>query len=513
MSVGILAGLAAVGGTRYIIEKGRRWYRRNRGHLVAAVGNTLAQKLMVKGKGKRPFNAVPRGSVKKRDTRRSRSRGSNATSKALVRYRPKYRIDPPPPYVFRGRSMSRGSSRGSSMSTSWSRRSLSAVRRRAGKFQGLYAGNVYGSKRGVRNQFDKFNVNGVVSITETIGNFQDQDCVYIMNEVINAKSLILMIIKAIVRRLFEKDGMRVEGSNTPIGDWQGTGFSTANFVVRLIKLNKVTGASSVTDYTMATTSTLDLVAQWFVNDFEGYSAGNGINNDNNVNELHKFVLLKGNAATIGTQQDVRAEMLMNETFIDILGISELKFQNRTLATGGGDEADNVAANPLQGRTYLFRGVPKPKANSINVSAATNTSLFERIKYGLGTTNFGGTSSSLDPTFREPPFPKLFWNVSKAGYVRLEPGNIKNMSNKAYKQGNVLKILKSIRYQVGVTGGSYCTYSIFPVQMIALEDVLNANGTEQVNVYFEVQRTLGVKCWTKQKRYCKTQYVLESGVTG
>lgn len=370
---------------------------------------------------------------------------------------------------------------------------------------GAYGGKVKLSRSGLIDSFARYNVNGVVMVDETTGSVTDPDCIYIMNEAINSRDLIWMICKAMVRKLFEKAGIRITGAKDPVIDISG-GQSTPNFTVRLVTVNKFTGAWVNTDYTLIATSTFEDVAGWFRNNFEQYCSGHGELSNSNMDELHKFILLKGTAANLATNHDSRSELLFNETFIDIYGLSELKFQNRTKATGGGVDAEDINNNPLVGKSYLFRGVPKPKANAW-VVGGTNSALFafERMQYNRGLVTFGGNSGGFDPQMREPPSPSMFWNCVKAGKVRVEPGEIKKFVSKDFRSGNVLKILKNIRLQLDA-GGGWSTYSIFKVQMIALEDVINANAAENISVQYECQRQLGVKCWSKQKKFYRTEYI-------
>lgn len=372
--------------------------------------------------------------------------------------------------------------------------------------KGTYSGRVKATRKGIYDKFMKYNRTGIVAVNETIGSVTDADCVYIFNEAINSRDLIHMIVRAMVRKLFEKAGIRITGPADPVMAIDGGG-STVNFTVRLTTQNNVSGVQTHRDFTLLTGTTFTVLCDWFTNNYEQYCSGHGELSNANMDELLVLRLLKGVAGTIVANHDVRSELYFNETFIDILGESELKFQNRTKATGGSNDAEDINNNPLVGRSYLFKGVPKPKANGYNV-AGTNGSMvyFERMTYNKGLATFGGNSPGQDLTMREPPMPQQFWNCYKSGKVRLEPGAIKKFYNRAYKSGNVLKILKAIRLQLDATA-QFSTYSIFPVQMIALEDVINANAAENISVQYECQRKLGVKCWTKQKKFYKTEYSL------
>lgn len=358
------------------------------------------------------------------------------------------------------------------------------------------------TKRGARTAFDAYNKVGVVHTSETIGSVTDQDCCYIMNEVINSRDLIYYIVCAMIRKLIEKAGFRVEGIDSCPFDKDAGDSNEVNYHVQLVTHNYQTGAATVRDYKVLAGNTFGVICDDFRNSFEQYCSGHGELALENMDEPYKFVLWQG--PDDGTGANIRSVMIMNETFIDLFGTAEMKVQNRTKATGGSEDAENVNNNPLQGWSYLFNGVPKAKANGREAAVSQPATLvFERMQYPNGVTSFGiGVGTS--PDFKEPPFPKMFWNCVKASKIRLEPGNIKSFTAAKRRSGNVLKILKTIRLQLNIPG-TYSTYSVHPVQMIALEDVINANAAETISVQFEVERKLGVKCWTKQKKYFRTDY--------
>lgn len=361
------------------------------------------------------------------------------------------------------------------------------------------------TRAGARTKFDKFNKVGVVHSTETIGSVSDQDVVYVLNEVINSRDVIKFIVAAVLRKLIEKAGIRVEGMDRSPFEQDGGSTNEITYNITILRQNQLTGSVTTTTKTVLVTDTFNDIVDFFKNIFEQYCAGYGELDNANLDELYKITLWTGVVA----DSTILSQMLFNEMFIDIYGTSQLKVQNRTKATGGSEDAENINNNPLQGWSYLFNGVPKPKANG-RVTLGTNsaTYAFERMVYPKGVSQFGGTTPGLGADFKEPPFPKQFWNVGKASNIRLEPGQMKSFQWNKSKSGNILRILKAIRLQLD-GAGSYSTYSIFPVQMIALEDVINANAAETISVQFEVQRVLGVKCWSKEKRYFTTDYELRT----
>jgi len=374
----------------------------------------------------------------------------------------------------------------------------------AGRYitNGKYAGKVRTNRKYVRNPMDSFNRNGTVITTESIGNVTDNNCVYLMAESVNSRDAIFMLLTAMMRKLLEKCQIRVNGIDDPLFE-RVAGVSTVGYTVRLFKQNPVSGAMVYIDHLITSLDTFGVLCEAFRNDFEVYCSGFGELDNSNMQELYKFVVFTGTGSEVPYQ--VHAEMLFNETFIDLYCKCSIKVQNRTKSSTGSEDAENITNNPLQGRIYTFKGVPKPKANGF-VNGGSNPGMyaFERMPYNKAVSGFGGTGAGLDASLKEPPHPKLFWNCYKAGALRLEPGEIKSFNQVARKTGNILKMLKSIRLQLDAAG-AFSTYSIFPVQMIAMEDVINANDEQTISIQYEVQRELGVKCYSKQKKYYKTQY--------
>lgn len=440
--------------------------------------NTLAQKLMAKRKhGQYTPNTSPTSKRRRVSRRVIKKMGKknlfgmkDGESKALVKYVPRT--------VARYRRRRRPRNYG---------------------VQAGYGGMVTATRKGMNNRFDKFNRYGCVETRESLGNVTDADCVYIMNESVNTRDAIFYICGALLRKLFEKAGLRISGYNSAVVSNNAGTSNVTPYTVRMVSQNTVTGAVTNDDNSIAANESFGEVVNSFMPTFENYSAGFGRYSTSNSVELLKVVFYQGTDEPI-----VLSELYFNEVHVDILSQSDLKVQNRTQATGGSTDAENISNNPLQGRTYVFRGVPKPKANSSDIGG-TNGALypFERIGYPSGTSDFGGNTGGVGTDLKEPPLPKLFWNCYKSGGIRLEPGQIKQFRVVAKKSANILKMLKAMRLQMDSAIAPFSTYSVFPVQMIALEDVINANAAENISVQYEIQRTLGVKCWVKEKRYFRT----------
>lgn len=505
----MVGGLALVN-RKYLYKrfKGALWRKRNSLYNYGVAGAaTLAEKLMAQ---KRLRYRTTRGhrrrtrSVSHKRRRLSSSPRRRSRSVSAVRS------------ISSGASSNAMMHRGRSMTRSGAHRttSLSLYRPRHREplqdfgAQPGWGGRVHVRRRGVHNVFDSYNKLGCVQVRETTGSVTDKDSVYVMNEAINARDCIFNMIAAVFRKLFEKAGLRINGYNASVVSITSGDANVTPYTVNVVTQNNITGVSFANPYQILAADSFGTVVNAFVQLFEEYSAGYGRFNVGNSVEPYKVVFWQG--ASNATSPVVLSELLFNETFVSVFSRSELKVQNRSVATGGSTDAENIANTPLQGRVYEFRGVPKPKANGFDVGG-TNPAVypFERIHYPEGGGHFGGNTGGMSTDMKEPPMPQFFWNCFKAGGIRLEPGEIKGFKVYAHKKGNFLKILKSIRLQMYQVGAPYTNYSVFPVQMIGLEDVLNANSVESIAVQYEIQRTLGVKCWTRQKKYYRTQFITDA----
>lgn len=120
----------------------------------------------------------------------------------------------------------------------------------------------------------------------------------------------------------------------------------------------------------------------------------------------------------------------DDMYIEIKGTSHLQLQNRTPAGGGTDtaSADNINANPLEGKLYEFNGTGL-RANYYDAPARTSASTMQLVPDGTsGLLAFGSDDTNLtapmQDALKQPPNAKFFKRVSRVGKIRLEPGAIK-----------------------------------------------------------------------------------------
>jgi len=373
---------------------------------------------------------------------------------------------------------------------------------------GGYQGSFKRPTRGAGRSMDIYNKKGWTAVSEYTGSVSDPDCCYLLNAAVSANDVLFYSMAAAVRKLFELAGISPTGLNEGMFTPSGGSFNSTQLQVGLISINLQTGLETASVfYAITTTSLFADVVGAFMPYIQNYSAGSGSSADANMELPYKLVLTEQVPTTV-PYQVVNAEVLFSECSITLSGKSIMKVQNRTKATGGSEDETNINNNPLQGRIYQLSGLPKPKANGKRIGGLNSAVFpFERLQYPDEVSSFGSASGGFDPEFREPPSPGYFYNCSKSSFVRLEPGAIKSYTLGYSKHMNILRLWRMVRLQRN-TGNTFVQFSTFPVQMLALEDVINANAAENISIQFEVERHFGAYASIKHNRFTKTHLVVK-----
>jgi hypothetical protein len=371
--------------------------------------------------------------------------------------------------------------------------------------QGKYVGRF--QKKGKVNEMAVYVAKGFVNTDEIAGTASDPDCVYLTTAALDPYAAITYAVQALYRKLLEKAGMRVSSSSEII---PGRAPEDArDHVFRLLGSQEGTSADEIIVYrqeAVAGSTIASLVnSATVLNAFMQYSSGAlmtaGVGADSTTIELTRFQLYFDNS---NTDQDMfLAEIDLREEVLHFHGAANIKVQNRTLATGGSADAEDVNNNPLEGRMYSFNGIPKCK---VYESFPINIMSVNRGVQLVRSAQFGGASIPL----KEPPLPKIFWNCSSASKIKLNPGDIKNAVVKHSGSVKFLTWLKRIRLGYGTTGGGFgTTYSIFKTNMIALEDMINLSASSNISIAYEVNRTSAFYFSTKKNTSALGSYTYTS----
>lgn len=343
----------------------------------------------------------------------------------------------------------------------------------------------------------EFSKRGLVETYEQAGTVADPDCVYILNASL-PPSIIDTACRSLVRRLLDKAGYCVTSANQYISGYLPVVSLGLKFV--LVQENSVSGVLSETNFVCGATDTIQTVGNFFVASFTQYSAGWGVASPNNTQVPKRFQLytLIEDPLVPATYM-FKTELNLVEEVINVMTKSSLKLQNRTLAANNSADAEDVSSNPLYGRSYLFKGIPKPK--TLGTYAALNhirgTSGVSLVRAQEMFTSSSGVTQSP----KEPPLPNLFYNCSKSAKVYLNPGKLKTSFVQYSKKMKFLTWLKWLRIQYGSVDPFFYEYSTGECEMFAFEDMINVNSVNNITVAFEVNRTSAVYFTSIPNKFC------------
>lgn len=386
---------------------------------------------------------------------------------------------------------------------------------RGGGLGGTLRGRLAKLRRGYGKYLAQFNREGIVSRHRAIGQGDDQDAVYIMNEAVAPYLALRYTLCAVLRKLFEKTGWRITGIHDVIAMGNAgnpSTYSTVDYKVHLEVLDQATGAITQTTYQMTTTSELITVANYFIGNFidycSGYNSASGSGSANNLKVPVRFFI----TFLIGESNVLKSELHFTETLIDLYAESTVYVQNRTVSTTDASaDASNVTNHPLHGTVYYFKGLPKARARGqiINIPqaggmapsrTAGNQFGFEPVDHGC---KILGAASLYDEDFKYPPESNFWWNCVSSGKGTLDPGVIKHYNIKFRKSMRFLNFCKALRLQYTETANDFQTdYSMFPVQMIGMTSVINS-ANHEIDLGVEINRVFAVKCTQKKGKYCRT----------
>lgn len=343
-----------------------------------------------------------------------------------------------------------------------------------------------------------FSKRGFVDTREVNGTISDPDCCYISHSAYSTQ-ILNYIIYALIRKLLDKAGWTVASVDSTIDNLLPT--NALNLRFTLVQQSDEDQALTVTNYDTAAGSTVRSMGDAMIGPFQVYSAGVTSLSVTNVLVPMKLQLYQSDNDGVFM---FKCELNFTECFVDIFCKSDIKIQNRTLAGNNSADAEDVTSNPLTGRSYLFSGMPKVKTLGLFTQLNTVNSV------GVNLVRAAEMLSSTSGVFnspKEPPLPSLFWNCRKAGKVILNPGNMRS-SSISYRSKKIkfLLLLKRMRIQYSVFGdankqGPYkSNYVLGPVEMFALEDMINIVSANNISLAYEVNRVSAVCVTTRTNRY-------------
>jgi len=336
----------------------------------------------------------------------------------------------------------------------------------------------------VRNKYQK---NGAVAICETFGSVQDPDMLAVGHVTFQLEAVIRAISYALLRKLLRKSGVIVEDTSSEL--------NIINFVdsgdFRLIWVTMDSdGSIAQTEYGINNDATMDSVV---VGSGLMTAVENMIKSQNPA-KIQKIGLLE----TVGiTGTRLVSVLYMKQEKIDITVNAHTVIQNRTLSASASESSLAVSAQPLKGPIFEFSGIPKTKHTGLLVlnsfQTAAGVMLFRRGQLTGGDLN----------AWAEPPVRKAFNNVTKSSYVRLAPGELRDMEASKEWSGYFENILCGrFRY---AAENAFVSMTPGISQVVFLEEELNSGSDNKINIAYETQHTCGVLLTTSNAANLQPYY--------
>lgn len=374
---------------------------------------------------------------------------------------------------------------------------------------GYYKGKATGKMR--RPKISRFSRNGTVARYEITGTIDDIDCVYLKAEACPGDDMIRAVVACLVRKTLEKAGLQViSWDATPQslvpGDTVNAATDELNTFFTLYQQNIDTQAiTSLATWSMGnTTFAFKNYVENLVPYFKDFVAGSGVLSTDNKSKLYGMGIHDESHVVGGgvNSKTVRSALILSQCLVEVKSILNIKFQNRTVSSTSGTEADDVGSNPLKGYIYEFDGIPKPRVSGEYNGALVyggSSSKFEQYWVGqYGVRSF--SPSAMDASYKEPPMPSSFWNCKKSMKCVLQPGHIKSYAaSDGYKLQPVERILKQLHVLVADAASDFYFYGNKKNIMFAFEDVIGVNAN-QIFCAFEAERTISSNCVEKKVRF-------------
>lgn len=374
------------------------------------------------------------------------------------------------------------------------RKALKRGGKRKGVYQtaGKYTGRFKKAKK-FKTGYNYYSNKGLVNTQETAGSVADPDCVYISAQAVDSIRIVQSASRALIRKLFQKAGFVISNMDELLISTSLT--TAADWKVDLTIVNGKTGVETVwVSHTLVAASTCNSVSSAFENTWLEYCAGyantGGTGNASvDTNNPKRLILYRQDYnTTFGSVFE--CEINLMDEILCIKGHCDLKVQNRTLSASGSGDAENVDNNPITGRLYEFSSIPKARSKA--------GYLLNEIKVLAGVQLVRAAQLTGQSSFKEPPLPTVFSNCSKSVKIRLDPGEIKHYNVAYQKSMHFLNFLKFIHLEYGTAGEFYQYNSRFPTVMVAFEDMINVNPTQNVTCAYECNKVLGVYFKTRKK---------------
>ena len=279
---------------------------------------------------------------------------------------------------------------------------------RAAKQLGQYAGRFSTRKRG--NMFARYTKNGAVT-TEEVGSVLTGTVntapLYVGHAThADSKNIQKLFFLVLVRALLEKAGLSITDFQEGVGSYE--------IILNAVVQNEQAAPTNIVETTSG--KTVETIASNL------QATSKALWNTVGGQNVFYFISAEMNTVGLAANNHTVAMMDLRDIRIQCLSKSDLKIQNRTVATGTDEDTnttENVANQPLYGKSYMGKGTglyPKQSSLLVGATPLNCTTQFGTVLYA--------TTAADVKYYGEPPLPTLFTPRPKYSNASLEPGKIK-----------------------------------------------------------------------------------------
>lgn len=377
--------------------------------------------------------------------------------------------------------------------------------RSAGKF----------SKRPKRNIFSKYTRQGFVTVQEwgsVITGANNSGPVFVGHAThADTWQQRTLFVYAMVREVFKRAGIFYDDVNA---------FSPGSFkvVVKYSIASSVQGNGAITEATAG--KSMFTIMDNILNFALPTNAYDGINAlVNSAIGQQEFFIDEILLCTDAAGENVLARVAMRDCNVEVFSKSDLKLQNRTVATGADEDvnsSENVANQPLYGKSYSGKGNGLVTKVSIQGSAEAKTLL---CSHESGMLAYAPSGVSALRYFGEPPLPTLFSYAPKMTSARLEPGHIKTSSlahTWKCKQTDFWRLVGKDAGTTVLSKGQIAETHIGKFRIFALEKIMTATSADTNPIVgAELQNRMGLILRFRRSSTCNEfqqvqQFITASG---
>lgn len=340
--------------------------------------------------------------------------------------------------------------------------------------------------------FNKCLKYGAIATLECVGQVNDPNCVYLGHQAVSANSIIDLIARSVIKKLWAQAGFQITNFTTQLATMSG------NFDI-LINITDENGNSVASTNFKSGTDTPLTMSAWLQLRLVEYAAGFGLDNASNLIQFHTinlsfptFYAAPSVGQPLSDYIPYRAMLRFDQLTMNMVCMSELRVQNRSKNIDGSSSTEVVNVNALIGKIYDFSTGPK--------SVVQGYGDLEIFDFATGINLRRAAEFPQRAQAREPPMGRMFNNCKKTDKIVLQPGEIKTGKIYYTKTLKVLSFLKTIEieaYTIPSNSQKVVKHLRVPGQFIVLEDVINFNANEKITVAYELNRKVG--CYLTYKK--------------